>query len=177
MLGRTENKTHPEDTDSVVRAVRRAVGLDHTEHTMKLPVDKEHNEQMMRIPKPFKVSATSFLHRVPHHDRERDGHDPPGRAGARGEVGAEEGEDEVLRVVWVENEPKTREVDHVCEDVDGSEENHGPRRRFVEREVLVEGYHRIKCGATEEGNEVAADGEKDECHVDVKDHRARTGNC
>ena len=38
--------TYPEDTNSVVRTVGRAVRLDHTEHTVELPVDEEDNEEV-----------------------------------------------------------------------------------------------------------------------------------
>jgi len=58
----------PEDSDGVGRAIRRAVGFDHAEHAMQLPIDEEHNEQVVRIPKPLKVSTTSLLTGEKHYD-------------------------------------------------------------------------------------------------------------
>lgn len=40
----------PKDTDGVEVAVRRTVGFDHAEHAVELPVDEEHNEQVVRVP-------------------------------------------------------------------------------------------------------------------------------
>ena len=62
--------THPEDTNGVVRAVGRTVGLDHAEHTVELPVDEEHDEEVVRVPEPLEVGAATLLDREPDHDTE-----------------------------------------------------------------------------------------------------------
>lgn len=57
---------------------------------MKLPVDEEHDEKMVGVPELFKVGTTALFHRVPDHNSERSGHDPPGDEGAGNEVGDNE---------------------------------------------------------------------------------------
>jgi hypothetical protein len=54
-------------------------------------------------------------------------------------------------------------------DVEGGEEDDGPCGCLVEGDVLVEGDEVVERRATEEGDEVAADGEEDEDDVDMKD--------
>jgi hypothetical protein len=55
----------------------------------------------------------------------------------------------------------------------------GPCSGFVEGNVLVEGDNIIKGGSTKQGNEVAADGEKDEDNIDVENKGSGTsdGEC
>lgn len=57
------------------------------------------------------------------------------------------------------------EVDHVRGDVDEGEDDR-PGDRFVESNVLVERDGVVERCASEEGDEVAADGEEDEGQVD-----------
>lgn len=40
-------ESHPEDSDSGPRTVRRSVWFDHAEHAMKLPADKERDEEVV----------------------------------------------------------------------------------------------------------------------------------
>ena len=44
----------------------------------------------------------------------------------------------------------------------------------TERDILVEWDDIVKRSAAEDGDEVAADGEQDECDIDVEDERSRT---
>jgi hypothetical protein len=62
-------------------------------------------------------------------------------------------------------------------DVHHGTDNNGPGCGNVEGEVLVKGNDLVERGAAEEGDEVAADGKKDEYDIDVQDHGSRTGNC
>ena len=59
---REKKKTDPKDTDGVEGAVRRPVRFDHAEHAVKLPVDKEDDEQMVRVPEALKVGPTPLFH-------------------------------------------------------------------------------------------------------------------
>ena len=62
-------------------------------------------------------------------------------------------------------------------DVHHGADDNGPGRGNVEGEVLVKGNNLVERGAAEEGDEVAADGKKDENDIDVQDQGSRTGNC
>lgn len=169
--------TYPEDTDDVVRAERRTVRLDHAEHAVQLPVDEEDDEEVVRVPEAVEVGTAALLHREPDHDTERGPHDPASRTGTGREVGHEEGDDTLTGRLRVRvDHGKVGEVDHVCSGVDGREEDDGPGDGFVERDVLVKRDEVVQGGASQEGDEVAADGEEDEDHVDVKDQGRRTGN-
>jgi len=73
---RKSEKTDPKDTNGVVRAVRRPVGLDHTEHAVELPVDEEDDEQMVRVPEALKVGPAPLLDRKPDYNPQGEPHDP-----------------------------------------------------------------------------------------------------
>ena len=168
-------QTHPEDTNRVVRAVRRPVRLDHAEHTVELPVDEEHDEEVVRVPEPLEVCTAALLNGEPDHDTEGGGHDPAGRAGASDEVGGDEREQLLacrLRVGVDERE--LSEVNHVRDDVNDGENDDGPGDGLVERDVLVEGDERVQGRAAKKRDEVAADGEEDKRDIDVEDERSRT---
>lgn len=49
---------------------------------MKTPGKEKHQEQMVYIPKPFKVFPTRFLKGRKHHGHQCNQHDVPGCAGA-----------------------------------------------------------------------------------------------
>ena len=169
--------THPEDTDRVEGTVWRPVGLDHAEHAMQLPVDEEHDEQVMRVPEPLKVCPSAFLNGKEHHGPESRRHDPPSRTGARDELREDERRDHLAgRVVVGVGHGEFGVVDHVGSDVDKGEEDDRPGDHLVEGDVLVKGDEVIERGASEEGDEVPADGEEDKDDIDVEDEGGRTGN-
>lgn len=167
--------TYPEDTDGVPRAERLAVGLDHAEHAVQLPVQEEDDEQVVRVPELLEVRATALLDRVPHHDGEGGGHDPAGDAGARREV-RDEPDDETFarRLGERVGKREARKVDHVRGDVDEGEETDAPGDGLVEGDVLVERNVRVERRAPEQRDEVPADGQQDERHLDVQDQRRGT---
>lgn len=144
---------------------------------MELPVDEEDDKEVVRVPEPLKVCPPPLLHRKEDHKTKRDGHNPSGRAGARDELGEDEGDDDLAgRVVVCVGDGELGVVDHMRGDVDEGEEDDGPGDHFVERDVLVEGDEVVERGAAEEGDEVAADGEEDEDDIDVQDEGGRAGN-
>lgn len=169
--------TYPEDTNGIERAVRRPVGLDHAEHTMELPVDEEHNEKVVRIPEAFKVCTAALLHRVPDHNTQCKVHDPARRTGPSREVRREERDDALAgggraRI----RHGELVEVAHVRCDVDDGPKDDRPSDHLMESDVLIEGDNVVERRAPEDGDEVPADGEEDEDHIDVQDERSRTGN-
>lgn len=169
--------TYPEDTDSVVRTVGRAVRLDHTEHTVELPVDEEDNEQVVRVPEPLEVRAAAFLNREPNHEAKGDRHNPASGAGAGDEVGCDEREDLLAGRLRVGvDHGKLSEVDHVGDNVHDGEDDDGPGNGLVERNVLVEGDERVQGRAAQQRDEVAANWEEDERDIDVEDERSGTGD-
>ena len=85
---------------------------------MQLPVDEEHDEQVVRVPEALKVGATALLHGVPDHDTERGGHDPASDAGSGREVRSEEGDDDE-----VETQEGLSEEESDEEEVEGEEES------------------------------------------------------
>lgn len=142
---------------------------------MQLPVDEEHNEQMVGVPEPLKVRAAALLHREPDHDRERGDHNPAGDTRASEEVRPEEVEDHPAgRLARRRGEPA--EVDHVRGGVNQGAGGDGPAGGLVEGDVLVERDDVVQRGAPEHGDEVPADGQEDERGIDVQDERCRTGD-
>lgn len=149
---------YPEDTNSVKRAVWRPVRLDHAEHSMKLPVDEEYDEQMVRIPEAFEVSTTTLLNREPNHDAKSNRHNPSRRTRAGREVRRKEGDDALSRVRRVRVcHCELVEVDHVSSNVHEREEDNRPGGGFVERNVLVKGDHVVQGRSAKHGDEVPAD--------------------
>ena len=106
---------------------------------MQLPVDKEHNEEVVRVPEPLKVCTATLLNSKPDHDTESSSHDPAGETRTSNEVRSEEGHD--LRAgthcVGV-CQSELGEIDHVCGDVDKTPPDNRPSGGLVERDVLVE---------------------------------------
>ena len=142
---------------------------------MQLPVDEEDDEEVVRVPEPLEVGAATLLDREPDHDPERGGHDPASSSGPGDEVRGNEGEDLLARGLCIGvDHGKLGEVDHVGDDVNDGEDDDGPGDSLVERDVLVERDERVERRPAEEGDEVAADGEQDECDIDVEDERSRT---
>lgn len=170
-------QTHPKDTDGVPRAVRRTVGFDHAEHTMELPADEEDDEEVVGIPEVFKVGPPPLLPSKEDYDAERSGHDPASGTGSSGEVGVEEGDELGATCLGVGVcHREFSEIDHVCPDVHGREENDRPCRGLVKGYVLVERDNMIEGRAAEERDKVAAHGEKDKDDVDVEDECSAAGD-
>ena len=71
---------------------------------------------------------------------------------------------------------KTIEVDHMRGDVNTGANDDGPCSGLVKSNVLVEGDDIIKGCAAEEGDEVAADGEEDEYHINMQYKCGATGD-
>ena len=144
---------------------------------MELPVDEEHDEEVVRVPEPLEVGAATLLNREPDHDTEGSGHDPAGSTRSSDKVGSNEGDDLLAGGLGVAvDHRELGEVDHVRDDVDDGEDDDGPGNRLVERDVLVERNERVERGPAEERDEVAANGEQDERNVDVEDESSCTGN-
>lgn len=172
-----QGQTHPEDADGVPRTVRRAVGFDHAEHTMELPADEEDNEEVVGIPEVLKVGPPALLPSKEDYDAERGSHDPASSAGPSGEVGIEEGDDLGATCLGVGvGHREFSEIDHVCPDVHCREENDRPCRGLVKGDVLVERDNMVEGCAAEEGDKVAAHGEKDKDDVDVEDECSAAGD-
>ena len=144
---------------------------------MQLPVDEEHDEEVVRVPEPLEVRAAALLNREPHHNAQRGGHDPASGTWASDEVRGDERDDLLagrLRVGVDHGE--LGEVDHVRDDVDDGEDDDGPGDGLVERDVLVEGDDLVQGRAAEDRDEVAAHREEDERDVDVQHERGRTSD-
>lgn len=169
--------TYPEDTNGVERAERRPVGLNHAEHTVELPVDEEDDEEVVRVPEPLEVGTATLLNSEPDHDSEGGGHDPSSRTRTSDEVGGNEGKEllpEGYRV-WIDHD-ELGKVDHVGDNVHDGEDDNGPGDSLVEGDVLVERNEGVERRPTEHGDEVSADGEKDEGDIDVEDEGSGTGD-
>ncbi len=172
-----QGQTYPEDPDGVPGAERRAVGLDHAEHTVELPADEEDDEEVVGIPEALKVVPAPLLHSKPDHNAEDDGHDPASEAGSGGKVGVEEGDELGATGLGIRvGHRELGEIDHVCPDVHGCAGDDRPCRGLVKGDVLVERDDMIEGCAAEEGDKVAADGEKDEDDVDMKDESSGAGD-
>ena len=61
-------------------------------------------------------------------------------------------------------------------DMNSRPYHHGPSSGFVQCETLVKWNDRIERGATEEGDKVAADGEKDEDDIDMENEGRGTSD-
>jgi hypothetical protein len=171
------SNTYPEDTDRVEGAVRRAIRLDHAEHAVQLPVDEEHDEQVMRVPEHLEAGAAALLHGVPDHDAEDSGHDPAGDTRASGEIRSKERDNFLTDRLGVGvDHRELGEVDHVRGDVHERTGNDRPCRGLVEGDVLVKRNDVVEGGAAQDGDEVAADGKEDEDDIDVENECGRTGN-
>lgn len=129
---------YPEHSNIVIRAVRRTIGFDHTKHAMKLPVDEEDDEEVMRVPESFEMGATTFLHGKENHDTQTENHDPPSNARACSEVGKEENDDFTAHLGGLCN-CKFSKVDHMSNYVNGGKCHHGPSSRLVESDCLIKG--------------------------------------
>ena len=142
---------------------------------MKLPIDEEHDEEVVRVPETFEVCPANFLPGEPDHDRQSDGHDPTCDARTSREIGQKESSDPCTGSVS-SNNGQFVEVDHVCEDVDGRSNDNRPGGRLVESDILVKGDDVVQRGTSKEGDKVAAHGEEDEDDIDMEYERCSPGN-
>lgn len=168
---------HPKDSDIVEGAVWRPVRLDHAEHPVELPADKENDEKMVRVPKSLEVCATPLLDSKKHHDAETSCHDPTSDARAGGKVCCQERDRDLtyrlgLRISLCES----AKIHHVCHNVHDGPEDHGPSRSLMESDILVEGNDLIEWGATKYRDKVTTYREEDEYHIDVKNQSRHSGN-
>ena len=92
-------------------------------------------------------------------------------------LGGDEGEDLLARGLCIGvDHGKLGEVDHVGDDVNDGEDDDRPGDSLVERNVLIEGNERVEGRLAKKRDEVTANREKDEGHIDMEDERSRTGN-
>ena len=144
---------------------------------MELPVDEEDDEKVVGVPERLEAGTAALLHRVPDHDSESDSHDPTRRAGPSGKVSDKESDEALTAGLRIRiGHRELGKVEHVRDDVHDGANNDGPCCGLVERDVLVEGNDLVEGSATEDGDEVSADGEEDEDDVHVEDKRSGTGD-
>jgi hypothetical protein len=137
---------------------------------MELPADEEDDEKVMSIPEVLKVGTFPFLHGEVDHDGKGDGHNPPGSTGPGGKVGLKEGTELCTRCLCGSvGKRELGKVDHVRYNMHDSADDNGPGGGLVEGDVLVEGDELVEGCATKEGDEIAADGEKDEDDINMQD--------
>jgi hypothetical protein len=144
---------------------------------MQLPTCEKDDEQMVGIPKPFKVGAASLFDSKPNHDGQSGGHDPASDTGTSREISCEKRDNTLTSVFSISiGHSETVEVDHVREDVHSSASDNGPGGSFMESDVLIKRNDIIERRPTKEGNEVSANREKDENDIDVKNKSSGTSN-
>lgn len=137
---------------------------------MELPADEEDDEEVMSIPEILEIGTSALLSGEVDHNGKADSHNPPGSAGAGGKVGLKESSKlcATCRCGSV-GEREFGKVDHVRCNVYDSASDNRPCGGLVESNVLVQGNDLVKGCATKEGDEIAADGEKNEDDIDMKD--------
>jgi hypothetical protein len=165
-------ETNPENTDGVEGAVRRAVGLNHAEHAMQLPEDKERNEQMVCVPEALEATvlgASSLFHSEEQHRAQAYPHQPPGYEGPDGEVGGEEERNTLPGCASAGIcHGKPVEIDDVGKRMDDTANNDGPARGFVEGDVFVKGDDIPDRRSPNDRDEISANGKQDEDNVDME---------
>ena len=135
---------------------------------MELPTDEENDEEVMSIPEALEVGTSPFLRGEVDHDGKADGHNPPGSAGPSGKVGIKEGEELCATCLCGSvGERELGKIDHVRSDMHDSAEDYRPGGGLMESDVLVKGDDLVKGCATKEGDEIAADREKDEDNINM----------
>ena len=135
---------------------------------MQLPAYEKDNEEVMSIPEVLEVGTFPFLHGKVDHDSKAEGHNPPGSAGPGGKVSLEEGGELcATRLCGSVSERELGKVDHVRHDMHDSTNDNRPGGGLMEGDVLVKGNELVKGCATEQRDEIAADGEKDEADIDM----------
>jgi hypothetical protein len=171
----TDDPVTPENTNSVVRTVRRPIRLEHTEHSVELPVDEEDDEQVVGVPELFKVLSSLVLTSVPSHRSKRHPHKPTSDGWTR----LNTNEQEVNHSLpsgsrRVNGNPY--DIDDMGECVDKRPDNNGPSYCLMEGDVLVERNDCTNWGTTHERDEVSADWKENEDYIDVTQHCGGTSD-
>jgi len=144
---------------------------------MELPADEKYDKKMMRVPKAFEMGALPLLHGKVDHDAKDDGHDPTSSARPGGKVGLEEGNKPLATCLCTRIcDGEFGKVDHVRDNVNDGADNNRPGSGLVEGNILVKGDDLVERCATEEGDELASDGEEDEDDIDVQNKGSGTGD-
>ncbi len=142
---------YPEHTNVVERTERRSVRLDHAEHAMELPADKEDNKEVVGIPEPLEVSTAPLFPREENHDTQSQCHNPTGKTRTGCKVGSEEGDN---FFAWGRGSRvgcrKPGKVNHMRSDMHNATDYDGPCSRFVEGDVLVERDEVVQGSATQQ---------------------------
>jgi hypothetical protein len=173
----TTRKPVPPKHTNDVKVANTIVGFDHAEHAVELPADKEHDEQVVGVPKLFESTigrSSTLLYREPDHDAKSDRHDPSGHAGSSGKIENEEFDRRVGRGTLGEYNSEDDKVVHVCYDVYRREEDDGPGGGDMELDVVIEGDDHIERRLSQQRDKVAAYREQDKDHIDVQYERGRT---
>lgn len=144
---------------------------------MELPCKEEDEEEVVGVPKSLKVAASAFLHGKPNHDSKTGGHNPPSSSRTGCKVCLQKDQDTLTSSLSIGvKHSEFLEVAHVSGNMDDCEDNHGPRRRFVEGDVFVERNELVQRCPTKEGDEITTDGQKDEDDIGVKHESGRTSD-
>lgn len=143
---------------------------------MQLPIDEEHDKQMMRVPKPLEMRPLPLLERKEDHHTQSDPHDPAGGARAGRKVGEEESDYFFAGGGVLEGEDELGKVDHVGDGVDCGADDDSPGGGLVEGDVFVEWDDVVEWGAAQHGDEIPADRQQDKDDVDVEDEGGGSGD-
>jgi len=103
---------------------------------MKLPVDKEDNEQVVRIPKTLEIRFAFLLPRKVDHNSENSRHNPASHTGASGEVDRKK-IDGKLGGSRAHGSGQFVEIDHVCNDMNNGTGYDGPTSCLMKSYILV----------------------------------------
>jgi len=135
---------------------------------MELPADEEDDEEVMSVPEVLEVGTSPFLRGEVDHNGKADSHNPPSSARSSRKVRLKEG-DELCATCLCGSvgERKLGKVDHVRCNMHDSADDNRPGGGLMEGDVLVKGNELVKGCATKEGDEIAADGEKDEDDINM----------
>ena len=169
-----EKSTDPKDTDVVERAIGGPIGFDHAEHAVELPVDEEDDEQMVGVPKAFKVGLAPLFHRVPDDKNQTDEHYPAGDSRSSCEVHEQEVNERSSDRGGIRH-GNFHEVEHVSSDVDDSPKDDRPGGSLVEGDILVERNDVVQGCLTQQGDEVPTNREQDKGDIDVEDESSSPG--
>ena len=103
---------------------------------MKLPVDKEDNEQVVRVPKTLKICFAFLLHRKVNHNSKNSRHNPASHTGASGEIDRKK-IDGMLAGSGTHGSGQFVKIDHVCNDMNNGTGYDGPTSCLMKGYILV----------------------------------------
>jgi len=165
----------PKDTNRIEGTVRGSVRLYHAEHAVQLPVDKEWNKQVMRIPESLKVFAPFTLPGCPGHNTETDPHNPACYSRACFDAKKEEYLDTFTRAV-ARLDSEVDDIDDVGESVHQTPDYKGPRSGLVEGNIFIERNEIVERRPSQEGNKVSANWKQNVYNVDMAEQSASSSN-